>query len=344
MRKKIVLLTLTLAVLAGTAVLVRTAEFSTITLSGLRQITVEDQNAIPTAYIVLLKEETNNEFAKLAESNFMDYNMAAARRYVRTEQEIFIDSRTNTLKRVITDLRDINALIAEHNIQDTPLNRHNLDISMTILRQGDNYFSYHPDSAAGFFREEPAKTISAQDYTSLGIIPEKILEQDIRLSNIEADGKALSKVEWSRENPEGIVTGEIICDPAIGYRFRSIRWSEQGRVTKEIIADDYRDVDGIPYPFLYVTRNFNKETGEVVREERFTIEQAEFGFEMDDNDLKVFIPKGTNITTTMPLSPTESMALNSRVHLGKEMGMEDLITLRDDAEELYLAQHQETQE
>jgi len=343
MRKKIVLLMLTLAVLVCTVVYVKTAELPKITLDQLRQISAQDQNAISTAHITYIHERVLHQPFDKKITDIIGFELSEADRYILTEEEFFLDKDAKTAKQVITDLRDVNMLIADFNVPDTRLNRLNLDHSKIIMYQQDSVFRLNPDTPSASF--DKFSGTYDPDFSTLGVIPQKLLEQDAQLSDIVMADRMLLQIERSREVPAGLVYVTIICDPSIGCRFRSIRWSVGSKVLREIVADDYEDVNGIPYPFSYVSRRFDPETGNLDREDTYAIEQAEFGVEVSEDDCKAFVPKGTLITSTIPESPAlpaGSGVIHSKVRTGKQMGMNEIVTLCDEAKELYEEQHQQT--
>jgi hypothetical protein len=342
MRKKIALLTLTLAVLVCTVVYVKTAELPKITLDDIRQISAEDQNAISTAHIIYTHEQIIHQPFDSKITDIIGFELSEANRYILTEEELFLDKEAKRAKQVITDLRDVNALIADFNVPDTRLNRLNLDRSRIVLSRQDGIFRLNPKVPAASF-DSPSTGTYEPDFSSLGVIAKEIIKQEAHLSNIAGDGGTLLQIEQSREVPAGFVNTTIVCDPAIGYRFRSIRWDMEGGVFGEIIADDYRDVNGIPYPFSYISRTLDPRTGNVEREDKYAIKQAEFGIELPEEDLKVFVPKDTLIMSTIPESPGRSIAVHSKVHTDKEMGMDEIKALCDEAKELYKEQHPESQ-
>lgn len=338
MRKKIVLLTLTLAVLVCAVVYVKTAELPKITLDEIRQISAEDQNIISTAHIIYTHEQITHPPFNSRIAGIIGFELSEANRYILTEEELFLDKEAQTTKQVITDLRDVNMLIADFNVPDTRLNRLNLEQSKVILYQQDSVFRLNPDTPSASF-DKFSGTYSP-DFSTLGGIPRELLEQSPQLSNVTIDGKTLLKISRSYDVPAGLVDMTVICDPSIGYCFRSIRWGTADRVFREVIADDYKDVNGVFYPFSYISRRFNTETGAPEQEDKYTIEQAEFGVEVSQDDLKVFVPKNTLIMSTIPESPTRSIAVHSKVRSDKEMRMDEIKALCDEAKELYIEQHQ----
>jgi hypothetical protein len=341
MIKRIALLMM--IVLGFSAVSIRAAGPSTTILDEVRQISADDQGIITTAHIVYIHEKTS-EPPKKEIMNFIGEGLSRANQHIVTEEEFFLDNAAKQAKKVITDLRDINTLIAENNIPDTRLNRLNLEQSAVVLYENGSVFRFNPDTPSGSL--DKFSGTFEPDFPTLGIIPLTLLNQDAQLDDIETDGRASLRISRSQEVSGGLVDTVIICEPSIGYRLRSIRWSMAGRVFKEIVADDYKDVNGIPYPFSYISRQFSREgrltadtqTGTLRFEHKYTIKRAEFGTKLSEADFKIFI------TSRTPITDFSGASLSlPRSGLGKGTGINDILAIRDEAEELHKAQYQETQ-
>ena len=331
MEKKIALLMM--VIIGFLAVSARAS--STAALDEVRQISADDQGIISTAHIVYIHQRTN-ELPRKEIMNFIGEGLSRANQHIVTEEEFFLDNATKQAKKVITELRDVNTLIAENNIPDTRLNRLNLDQSSVVLYENGSVFRFNPDTPSGSL--DKFSGTFEPDFATLGIIPLNLLNQDVQLDDIETDGKAFLRISRSQEVPAGLVDTVIICEPAKGYRLRSIRWSMAGQVFREIVADDYKDVNGIPYPFSYITRQFNSQTGTLRLEHKYTIKRAEFGTKLSQDDFKIFITGRTPVADFSGINLTIP-----RSGLGKGTGINDILAIRDEAEELRKAQHQQTQ-
>jgi hypothetical protein len=136
---------------------------------------------------------------------------------------------------------------------------------------------------------------------SFGTVNERLLSEDKNpvLTEIDSNGKSLLRIQLTVEAKDMRKgTGTIECDPSLGYRFRRIQWSVDGHLTSETIADDYRDVNGVPYPFLYIDRSFD-EDGKIRSETKYVVEDAQIGVALSVNDFKIFVPAGTELTDTI---------------------------------------------
>ncbi|MGA2171544.1 MAG: hypothetical protein ABSG82_00845 [Sedimentisphaerales bacterium] len=322
---------------------------STITLDELKQTVAEDQNLISTAHIVWIREETDNLKASDAYNAALKfqpgsdgYKINHANQYIVTEEDIKFDSRTKTSRQIINDLRDINVLLAESNIPDTEQNRYGLDTSREILTRGDDNIWIGVDSNKsprfGEFTSEPNVLFAWKEFAKLGVIPEKMLNRpdiDIQMSPL-AD-KGLLKIEFFTKTATGTVATSpfctIVCDPSIRYRIRTFRDGN-----REIILDDYRNVNGTLYPFSYIKRTLKPD-----KEEKVTIKEAAFGVTLSEDDFKTFVPKGILIGSVIPASDHSERNVKSKTRVGKRMGMGEIRAMCDETRQLDKKQHPESQ-
>lgn len=112
-------------------------------------------------------------------------------------------------------------------------------------------------------------------------------------------------------------TFTYLADPQLGFRFiRSTRTDPHGRRLGERIASDYRQVDGVWYPFRYEDRTFVKGTDQIAREEIITVDAACF----EPPPAEVFaleIPAGTRVYNWIgPLRGTFTLRSDRRVDFG----------------------------
>jgi hypothetical protein len=161
-------------------------------------------------------------------------------------------------------------------------------------------------------------------FTSLGIIEEKLLSEDLAptLSEINSDGKSLLRIELTRKE-QNTLKRIIDCDPSLGYRFRrNQRYSADERLVWETIADDYKDVNGIPHPFLYIERRFDKD-GKISEETKYVMEKVELGVNLSPDDFKVFVPAGTQFIDDISraiytIEQSGYMGIDDAISIGKK--------------------------
>jgi hypothetical protein len=305
------------------------AQSSQITLNDLRQIIASDQNLITTVHAVYIQDELENRYVENAVKNRElftndEYKLHLANQRIVTEEELYLDSTAKSIKLIRTDIRDINSIMKENNIPDVNYNKHNINRSRVYICQGAEGFGVHEGKPnwvvdiwdnnrfADYFLEFPR----------LGVIPSELLEHldNVKLQNVAVDGKSLLSVTWESESKQGTVSGEILCDPSINYRFHKIQWSRGGHIFKEIIADDYRNVQGIIYPFSYTKRVFNPKDGTLQNETVFNIDKIEFNIPIEADYFEMYIPSNTACS---------GMSLDCVyvIEIGKKMKAADLVSL-----------------
>jgi len=281
----------------------QTAWSSDITLDELKQIVSKEQDLITTAHIIYIREFTSNEPISNKTTGTINDNINESHKNVLTEEDLYFDTSIKMSKCIKTDLRDVNSLMAQYNIPDEHYNKENiLTSNVSINKAGMEFILESPIKDPCVFSACILNKVISRgpEFATLGVIPLDLLNKldTIQSKNVEEDGKTLLSIEGSYKVPSGngIVNVVIICDPSIGYRFYKIQWNYTGHVYKEYLADDYKNINGIPYPSSYSKRNYDENNGAFKREEKYLIEQAEFGIKLSEDDFKVFVPSNTNIT------------------------------------------------
>jgi len=276
---------------------------------------------LPAIQLVYVEDITNQSLTAQGDPNSVDYKIAQSRKKRLNKVEALIDHKNNRTKLVRTDLRDVNAIMDKYNLPSEE--KANVSNSETFVTQGSYEMTVQsvgqPPASAGLF-EHPRKMSYPKPY--FGLIDNGLFEYynknqsfnlvttgSIPLLRMTADHNSLPK------------SVKILCGPELNYRFYNMETYRNGMIHKEIVADDYRDVNGIPYPFSYTERQFD-ENGKVVKEKRYTFEKVDFGIDVTDEDFKVFIPEGSSVSDTIlsmrafNLKPEQS---------GKKMSIGDIL-------------------
>jgi hypothetical protein len=117
-----------------------------------------------------------------------------------------------------------------------------------------------------------------------------------RLEAVYEDGVDLVKVTWSAM---GVDTIEWFR-PDQGFRLHRKETRDlQKRLHARIVASDYRNVNGFPYPFSYeVTTWDDWEARRITSVMRCTVHHADFAANVRDDDLMIDVPAGSNICLT----------------------------------------------
>lgn len=294
-----------------------------VTLSELRQIVADSRESVTTAHLVYT-EEFNDNRPTAGEKDSLEYKVNEMHKHRRVKVTGLLDCATKSLKSSTTDLRDIDALLKEHDIP--VVQKSVVSYSRTLVIQRP----YEMELLGIDASDEPPDLILSErpgpyymfGLTSLGVINEKLLSEDFEptLSEANLDGRSLLRIELNGkgENP---LRGTIECDVSLGCRFRRIQWqAADGRLVQEKIADDYRDVNGMQYPFLYISRSFDKD-GKISSERKYVMEKVQLGVDLSADDFKIFIPAGTQL-----IDAVSSMTTH-KIEQSGYMGIDDAMTL-----------------
>ena len=119
-----------------------------------------------------------------------------------------------------------------------------------------------------------------------------------------ADSVTITEDQWQGQTVIKVtVTSACSCpmsahywvDPALGYRCHKVECrGPDGTLYQEMIADDFRLVDGIVHPFRYEERQWGSK-GTLARQELTTVESARFNVQLAEEDLQLLIPAGTDV-------------------------------------------------
>lgn len=277
------------------------AEAPAITLSELRQIVTDSRESVTMAHLVYIEESNSNEPPPFNEGS-ISYKIYQAQTSGRRKKvDMLLDRVGDRVKMSLTELRDIDKLLKEHHLP--PEQKINFPKSRTFLMQGD----YDMEISDGNAPNRPMDMLitvrpcrhNMFKFTSLGIIDERLIPEDVNatLTEIDSDGKSLLRIELTTKG-QNALKRTIDCDPSLGYRFYHIQWHSDGQLVWETIADNYKDVNDVnntivvPYPFLYIDRIFDRD-GKIRRETKYVMEKVRLGVDLSPDDFKIFVPAGT---------------------------------------------------
>lgn len=157
-----------------------------------------------------------------------------------------------------------------------------------------------------------------------GLINDELLDgcSEISVSEAEEIVDVPGILRQRLKSEKGQVVLEV--DPQKDYRFRKLKvYSAGGQLTRECVAEDYRLVDGIWFPFEYEERGFNV-SGEVMRREKLIVERVEFNRELPADALRISIPAGTMVHVSEGNASADTRLTEQRV-----MGTAELKALVD---------------
>lgn len=304
------------------------AKAPAVTLPELRQVVTDSRESVTTAHLVYI-EELNYNRPIDGNENSIEYKIKKIHNHRRVKVDTIFDCKTKNLKSSMTDLRDIDALLKEQDIP--PVQKPVVSYSRTLVIQdpyemgllGIDVSDAPPDLNL-------SKCIGRYygfGFIHFGIINKILLSEDFSpaLTEINSNGRSLLRIELAVRGQNATkATVKIDCDPSLIYRFRRIEWHSDGRLIKETIADDYRDVNDanavVPFPFLYIHRSFDKD-GKILRERKYVFEDVRLGVDLSANDFKIFVPAGTVLL---------DVALSMKTHKieqGGYMGIDDALAI-----------------
>jgi hypothetical protein len=305
------------------------AQQPTITFPELRQIVAdswESVTSLNTAHLVFI-EEFNDNRPSAGDRGSLEYKVKEVHKHKRFKVDGILNYTTKRLKSSLTDLRDVDTLLKEHNIP--PVQKSVVSTSRKLVIQppyemellGIDVSNTPPD----LILSKCAGVNYMFSLVSLGLISEKLLSENpgAAVSEIDSNGLSLLRIEIPADEKNSRKR-TIDCDPSLGYRFRRIQWHSNGRLDRETIADDYRDVHDVngvvPYPFLYIERSFNDD-GTISVETKYVMEQMELGVNLSPDDFKIFVPSGTQL-----LDSVVSMTTHT-IKQGGYMGIDNALSL-----------------
>ncbi len=304
------------------------AQAPAITTSQLQQIIKDTEESVTTAHLVYIMDFNDNYPVAGSDDDTMVL-IRKANKHQLTRVDDIIDLKNKRTRALITDLRDLDALLEKYNLPAEQ--KMNISLSRASVIEETYEMIFNEGFEEGgpaqlALTERPGKPPrSKSSMLSFGIIDDELLSQQNNptFSEVNSEGKNLLRIQLTQKRQDANlppINIKIDCDPAFSYRFYRIEKSINGNIGVEKIADDYRIVNGIPYPFLYIKRYFD-ENGKILREIKYTIENAEFGLDLSAKDFKLLIPQGTAVTDTI-LSMT-----TFEVEKADYMGVDDVLSL-----------------
>jgi hypothetical protein len=320
-------LSIYLSIIAITALF--SSAVSATTLDDVRKSSTAAKSNISSSHMVYFLESKHPRlsFENMPKLDDTSRKIAELNRNITFEVDAVIDSSLEKSKLIFTDLRDANALRTQYNLPKRT--RISLPANYTILIKSNYEMDYYPpldyeepNNAMIVLNKHSGPANYYLDLPYYGIIDSNLLDEERQpaVSEIIQDGQKLIQINVSYKMAGGARLGVIICDPQIQYRCRSIVWTnDKGVKSTEITASDYKNVNGIPYPFSYVYRQFAN--GELDREESYTFQKVQFNVTLNDLDFKILVPKGTSLT---------DLAISNRspvIGLERFMGIDDVLTI-----------------
>lgn len=309
---------------------------SGITISELRGIVGPDSKSVSRVRITSEVDLLDNRYVSSVPKKNNHENVKLKIKRINSRQKNLItytaDMTRNLIKKERVDLRDLDAIAKKENlsyIQKINLSRTlsfvvNNNSSNELILVGTEWAEDTPQAMLG---ERPGQLLPE---VHLGTIGDKYLKEDYPTKLTEENSGYLRiEIVFDEKNDRKL---EFICDPGLGYRFREKKWTYKGQVTKRITADDYKVVDGFPYPFTYTTTSYRD--GKVIKQITNKAKKVELNPVLTEKDFKLFMPKGTFLLNELlhdhgrTIEHDEFLGINDVMgHDAKKIAYEELINL-----------------
>jgi len=277
---------------------------SAVTVEKLRQIIAESKGRIKCIQTKCREQHasyTPVNVPTLPPEAVMDSDTLLKCKQIRTRQdytaEYLIDMDRRVTKSVRVDRRDLPGLLKKYGLPEEHFIT--LSDSHTVLRGKDITLEHKSNENPPYSvlsirtRLGPGGLPHEFDILYSGILHEGYLHEFNTVSLSEQDGALKIAVIGALEPHYRVI---IKCSPSLGYRIQECKtYRPDGSLFQEIVYDDYRMVNGIPYPFLYMEKNYDNEE-KLQRESKSEVKSVKFPKQFAGAEFKLEIPAGTSVT------------------------------------------------
>jgi len=219
---------------------------------------------------------------------------------ISTRTTVVFDTDRGEWKAQATDLRDLDALIREHELpqeQRLNLSRGQIDLagrdSQVMLHQVAELDSSSLNLMDNLNPDLPFLLGLPIDLgvVGTGMVRELNNAQDVAVEHGTWRGQDVLSVTVYGQN--GIVA-TFHLDPEQGYGRKLGQTSSiSGTLVAEVVFEDYRDVNGVMIPFQVTNRRYDPETGERSYEKVTTVESADINVPVSEEEFRLELPAGT---------------------------------------------------
>lgn len=200
---------------------------------------------------------------------------------------------------VRTDLRDIDKLLEDHGLPERQ--RMNIDMTQVEVRRENLQMTFcnQEKSKPGphiILSRLRANTERESRHLKAGVVPVELLaaEWNPVIEEVRQGDRELVLTTLTKETNGNRYGIAMMCDPALGYRLTCSKTTVDGRLVAEMTTDDYRDVNGVPFPFKQGTRHYDR-TGKKIAERTYTFSDVQFNVKFSDEQFQVSVPAGTKV-------------------------------------------------
>lgn len=253
------------------------------------------------------------------------------------KKELWIDRKNNISKSVETTTRDVGALMKKYNLPDnlpesTRLKIENSRVYWVIQPPYImNMFFLPPSNLSPSLSIDTMDDINIESYIpSFGSLGSLAKDTEPSFNEIKENGKDLLRITYKGNGWTKIIDSI----PSLGYvLYHKKDLDAKGRLSREEIADDYRNANGVQYPFLHIERRFDPSSGKLKYEQKYTFEKVEFGVPLSADDFKIYVPIGAlveDLVTGRKTNPDGSITMENesiKITTAGYRGIQDVLEM-----------------
>ncbi len=278
-----------------------------VSVDDVRRANADNLAALGAGTVVYVSEHSNSsataqEFKSKLAADYKDtpdqraHNLSVVSANVTHRRErntVTFDAKSATWKVSAQDLRDLDSIMERERLPVA--RRGQLGLSRVTLVSRGLSAQFSPAGKRVYF--DKTGSASQQGILSsplrFGVVSDKLFDvyPQHEIQACSMDGQSL--VCLTLTGPSGKCV--LKCDEELRLRVRSIEYfSPAGRLTHSSLADDFRVISGIPFPFRGEQCKYD-DSGAVLKRETITVEAATFGDgdAIDLSELKLVIPQGS---------------------------------------------------
>ena len=309
-------------ILVALLVFERTAQATT--LAELRQGVVDAQPEISTARFVCTQESIHfTPSDKGAGSASKPHGLD---RHSLRHVTSIVDMNLARQKVVKKDLRTASMLAKAE--ASPGGQRIKTDQNRTDVRQDGLQLTYFGREGGGtkkpfLYLRELSKTVGNESWRfETGLLSTRYLaeEGNPSVKDVSIDGRDSVILTLSEKKQGKHYQATIEIDPALGYRFTRRRHTVDGVLRMDVQADDYRDVNGIPYPHKFTVYTYDQ-FGNPREEKKWVYTNIQFGLDFAAEDFRVTVSKGTDVQNLVDKS-------FAKIPSGGSFGIWDIVNIK----------------
>jgi hypothetical protein len=258
--------------------------------------------------------------------------LTPVRSVINERVDYVVDPVRGRFRAEVRDLRDLPALMEQGQIGDDQLRLGNVSRDGVSLQQRELpeglLWAYHNETGRSMtleFMGNDTRTVFDPPLDagtlSPGLFPQ-FRKGVTTIERTKVDGADMQRVTSTSSDTH--LRYEILLDPSHDYRLRLLEIRDsRGRLTRRVRADDYRNVNGFPYPFTQTTEKWEPASGRLISRTTDRLASLEFGIQLADGDFAVVVPEGTKVTAM----PDKTYAVDYRTERTQAMTLSELVAI-----------------